>query len=59
MAKKTKESDVILNFRMNGEVAYSKSIKQINDDMRVATLEYKNQVSSIVVQSIRNLSLKH
>lgn len=47
MAKKAKESDVILNFRMNGEVAYSKSIKQINDDMRVATLEYKNQISSM------------
>lgn len=47
MAKKTKESDVILNFRMNGEVAYSKSIKQINDDMRVANLEYKNQISSM------------
>lgn len=47
MVKKTKESDVILNFRMNGEVAYSKSIKQINDDMRVANLEYKNQISSM------------
>ena len=47
MAKNTKESDVVLNFRMNGEVAYSKTIKEINNDMKLATLEYKNQISSM------------
>lgn len=47
MAKNTKESDVVLNFRMNGEVAYSKTIKEINNDMKVAKLEYQNQVSAM------------
>lgn len=47
MAKNTKESDVVLNFRMNGEVAYSKTIKEINNDMKLATLEYKNHISSM------------
>lgn len=47
MAKNTKESDVVLNFRMNGEVAYSKTIKEINNDMKLATLEYKNQISGM------------
>lgn len=47
MAKGTKEADVVLNFRTNGEVAYSKTIKQINNDMKMATLEYKNQMSAM------------
>lgn len=47
MEKNTKESDVVLNFRMNGEVAYSKTIKEINNDMKLATLEYKNQISGM------------
>ena len=47
MAKNTKESDVVLNFRMNGEVAYSKTIKEINNDMKLAKLEYQNQVSAM------------
>lgn len=47
MAKNTKESDVVLNFRMNGEVAYSKTIKEINNDMKLAALEYKNQISAM------------
>lgn len=47
MAKNTKESDVVLNFRINGEVAYSKTIKEINNDMKLATLEYKNQISGM------------
>ncbi|MBE6171058.1 MAG: phage tail tape measure protein [Enterococcus casseliflavus] len=47
MVKNTKESDVVLNFRMNGEVAYSKTIKEINNDMKLAVLEYKNQISAM------------
>ena len=47
MAKNTKQSDVVLNFRMNGEVAYSKTIKEINNDMKLAKLEYQNQVSAM------------
>ncbi|HCD6997554.1 TPA: phage tail tape measure protein [Enterococcus faecium] len=42
-----KESDVVLNFKTNGEVSYSKTIKEINKEMNLAAAEYKNQVSAM------------
>lgn len=42
-----KESDVVLNFKTNGEVSYSKTIKDINKEMNLAATEYKNQVSAM------------
>ena len=42
-----KESDVVLNFKTNGEVSYAKTIKEINKDMNLAATEYKNQVSAM------------
>lgn len=42
-----KESDVVLNFKTNGEVSYSKTIKEINREMNLAATEYKNQVSAM------------
>lgn len=47
MAKNTKESDVVLNFRMNGEVAYSKTIKEMNNATKIAALEFSNQMSAM------------
>lgn len=43
----SKESDVVLNFKTNGEVTYSKTIKEINKEMNLAATEYKNQVSAM------------
>lgn len=42
-----KESDVVLNFKMNGEVSYAQTIKDINREMNLATTEYKNHVSAM------------
>ncbi|OWW45803.1 tail protein [Enterococcus hirae 88-15-E09] len=42
-----KESDVVLNFKTNGEISYSKTIKEINKEMNLAAAEYKNQVSAM------------
>ncbi|MCU7356806.1 phage tail tape measure protein [Enterococcus dispar] len=42
-----KESDVVLNFKTNGEVSYSKTVKDINKEMNLAATEYKNQVSAM------------
>ncbi|EJR6903021.1 phage tail tape measure protein [Enterococcus faecalis] len=42
-----KESDVVLNFKMNGEINYSRTIKDINKEMNLAATEYKNQVSAM------------
>ncbi|HFC9361614.1 TPA: phage tail tape measure protein [Enterococcus faecium] len=42
-----KEFDVVLNFKKNGEVSYSKTIKEINKEMNLAAAEYKNQVSAM------------
>lgn len=41
------ESDVVLNFRMNGEVEYAKTVKQINNEMNLAAAEYKRHVSAM------------
>lgn len=42
-----KESDVVLSFKMNGEINYSRTIKDINKEMNLAATEYKNQVSAM------------
>lgn len=42
-----KESDVILNFKTNGEVSYAQTVKEINKEMNLAATEYKNQVSAM------------
>ncbi|WP_461220977.1 phage tail tape measure protein [Lactococcus cremoris] len=45
MAKK--ESDVVLNFKMDGQVQYAQTIKEINQVMNTAASEYKNQISAM------------
>lgn len=42
-----KESDVVLNFKTNGEISYAKTVKDINKEMNLAATEYKNQVSAM------------
>lgn len=42
-----KESDVVLNFKTNGEVSYAKTVKDINKEMNLAATEYKKQVSAM------------
>jgi TP901 family phage tail tape measure protein len=42
-----KQSDVVLNFKTNGEVSYAKTVKEINKEMNLAATEYKNQVSAM------------
>ena len=44
---KTKESDVVLNFKMDGQIQYAQTIKEINQVMNTAALEYKNHVSAM------------
>ena len=44
---KSKESDVILNFKMDGQIQYAQTIKEINQVMNTAALEYKNHVSAM------------
>lgn len=41
------ESDVVLNFRMDGQVEYAKTVKQINNEMNLAAAEYKRHVSAM------------
>ena len=42
-----KESDVVLNFKMDGQVQYAQTIKEINQVMNTAASEYKNQISAM------------
>lgn len=42
-----REVDTVLNFKTNGEVNYSKTIKEINREINLAATEYKNQVSAM------------
>lgn len=42
-----KESDVVLKFKMDGQVQYAQTIKEINQVMNTAASEYKNQVSAM------------
>ncbi|MDT2392789.1 phage tail tape measure protein [Enterococcus avium] len=46
MANK-KETDVVLRFKMDGQVEYKKTVKEINKEMNLAATEYKNQVSAM------------
>lgn len=45
MAKR--ESDVVLNFKMDGQVQYAQTLKEINQVMNIAASEYKNQISGM------------
>ncbi|TFJ71878.1 phage tail tape measure protein [Carnobacterium maltaromaticum] len=44
---KAKESDVVLNFKMDGQVQYAQTIKEINQVMNTAASEYKNQLAAM------------
>jgi len=46
MAGSVRETDVVLNFKTNGEVNYSKTIKGINREMNLAVTEFNNQMRS-------------
>ncbi|NSM89510.1 phage tail tape measure protein [Enterococcus faecalis] len=42
-----KISDVVLRFKTDGEVSYTKTIKAINKEMNISAAEYKNQLASM------------
>lgn len=42
-----KASSVVLNFKMDGQVKYAETLKQINSVMNVAAKEYKNHVAEM------------
>ncbi|HFK2761639.1 TPA: phage tail tape measure protein [Enterococcus faecalis] len=42
-----KISDVVLRFKTNGEVSYTKTIKAINKEMNISAAEYKNQLGAM------------
>ncbi|NHI70500.1 phage tail tape measure protein [Lactococcus garvieae] len=43
----TKETDVVLNFKMDGQVQYAQTIKEINQVMNTAASEYKNHIAAM------------
>lgn len=43
----TKETDVVLNFKMDGQVQYAQTIKEINQVMNTAAAEYKNNIAAM------------
>lgn len=43
----TKETDVVLNFKMDGQVQYAQTIKEINQVMNTAAAEYRNHVAAM------------
>lgn len=43
----TKETDVVLNFKMDGQVQYAQTIKEINQVMNTAAAEYKNHIAAM------------
>lgn len=47
MTGSVRETDVVLNFKTNGEVNYSKTIKGINREMNLAVTEFNNQMSAM------------
>lgn len=47
MSGSVRETDVVLNFKTNGEVNYSKTIKGINREMNLAVTEFNNQMSAM------------
>ncbi|UQX52284.1 hypothetical protein M5V91_14535 [Cytobacillus pseudoceanisediminis] len=42
-----RQRDVVLNFRMNGQVQYAQTLKQINMVMQTAAKEYTNQIQAM------------
>lgn len=42
-----KETDVVLNFKMDGQVQYAQTIKEINQVMNTAAAEYKNHIAAM------------
>ena len=42
-----KESDVVMNFKMDGQVQYAQTIKEINAVMNTAASEYKNHIAAM------------
>lgn len=42
-----KQSDVVLNFKTNGQVQFSQTVKDINGVMNTASKEYRNQISAL------------
>lgn len=43
----TKENNVVLNFKMSGQVEYAKTIREINAIMNTAAKEYKNHIAAM------------
>lgn len=43
----TKASNVVLNFKMDGQVKYAETLKQINSVMNTAAKEYKNHIAAM------------
>ena len=43
----TKPSNVVLNFKMDGQVQYAETLKQINQVMNTAAKEYKNHIAAM------------
>ncbi|MED3792125.1 phage tail tape measure protein [Niallia alba] len=42
-----RERDVVLNFRMDGQVQYAQTLKQINAVMNTAAKEYRNHIAAM------------
>lgn len=42
-----RERDVVLNFKMDGQVQYAQTLKQINAVMNTAAKEYKNHIAAM------------
>jgi phage-related minor tail protein len=42
-----KEKNVVLNFRMDGQVQYAKTLREINAIMNTAAKEYKNHIAAM------------
>ena len=42
-----KASNVVLNFKMDGQVQYAETLKQINQVMNTAAKEYKNHIAAM------------
>ena len=43
----SKESNVVLNFKMDGQVEYAKTIRDINSIMNAAASEYKTHIAAM------------
>lgn len=42
-----RERDVVLNFKMNGQIQYAQTLKQINSVMNTAAKEYRNHIAAM------------